>query len=34
MKGIFIDLKTAKILHKLKIEKQKNKIIQWKERKK
>ena len=29
MKGIFIDLKTAKILHKAKKNKNKDKIVEW-----
>lgn len=29
MKGIFIDLKTAKVLHEAK-KKNKNKVIEWK----
>ena len=33
MKGIFIDLKTAKLLHNIKKEKEKDKVIKWKETK-
>lgn len=33
MKGIIIDLKTAKILHNIKKEKEKDKVIKWRETK-